>query len=79
MMRYASIGLEFLAVFCLGLAGGVWLDRRAGGGTWWPVIGSAAGLAVAMARMFGMARQYYRELKERSENEETDDGSEPMA
>jgi len=78
MARYATIGLEFLAVFCLGLAGGVWLDRRAGGGTWWPVIGAGVGLAVAMARMFRMARQYHRELKESAEREEQDDGSEPM-
>jgi len=78
MWRYASIGVEFLAVFGLGLAAGVWLDHRAGGGTWWPVIGAAVGLAVAMGRMFSLARQYHRQLKERAEREEQDDGSEPM-
>ena len=81
MARYATVGLEFLAMFAVGLAGGVWLDRRAGGGTWWPVIGAGLGLAVAMVRMVTMARQWQRQWREQQERDESADesadGSEP--
>ena len=60
-MKYATAGIEFVVAFGLGAAGGVYLDRWAGGGTLWPLAGAALGFAVGMGNMVRMAKQFRRD------------------
>ena len=56
-MKYLMAGTEFLVAFGLGAAVGVYADRRRGGGTIWPMVGGAAGLAIGTWMLVRLARE----------------------
>ena len=60
-MRFATAGIEVLVAFGLCAAGGVWLDRRAGGGTLWPIVGGAVGFGFGMWNLIRIAKQYRKD------------------
>ena len=62
MLRYASVGMEFIAAFGLGVVAGMYLDRRRGGGTLWTLIGAALGFATGMYRIWRVATDYQRRM-----------------
>lgn len=66
-MKYATVGIEFLVAFGLCAAGGVYLDRRLGGGTLWPLVGGAVGFAFGMWNMIRMAKQYRKDTDRKDE------------
>jgi len=61
LWRYASVGIEFIAAFLLGVLAGIWLDYRRGGGILWTLVGAAAGFAAGMYRLMRIAQQYRRD------------------
>ncbi len=63
LLRYSTVGLEFIVVFGLGVAAGAYADRKTGGGTTWTLVGAIVGFAAGMYRLVRVARQYRRDLE----------------
>jgi len=57
LMRYATVGLEFVATFGLMLACGFWLDRRLNTMPGFLLTGAAFGFAVGLYRLLRRARR----------------------
>lgn len=60
-MRYATVGVEFLAVFLAGLLVGLWADRRWDTRPTLTLVGTALGFAGGMYRLVRVARSCHRE------------------
>ena len=60
LLRYSSVGMEFILTIGLLLAGGVWLDRRLGSMPAFTLAGVALGFVVALVRLIREARQLQR-------------------
>ncbi len=63
LLRYSTLGIEFVAVFGLGVAGGMYVDRHSGGGIVYTLIGAAAGFAAGLYLVVRAAREYIRSEK----------------
>jgi F0F1-type ATP synthase assembly protein I len=55
--EYFMIGMECVVSFALGAAGGIYLDRRVGGGTLWPIVGGALGFALGVWNIIRLVRR----------------------
>ena len=58
VMRFATLGVEFIAVFGLLLAAGIWADRRWSTEPAFMLTGAVIGFAGGIYRMVHFARQY---------------------
>jgi F0F1-type ATP synthase assembly protein I len=63
LLRYSAIGIEFIAVFGLGLAGGLYVDRHSGGGVLYTLLGAASGFVAGLYLVFRTAREYRQSLE----------------
>lgn len=61
MLRYAGVGVEFIGAFAVGVALGLYVDSKTGGGTIWTLAGGAAGFALGMYQIVRVAKEYRRE------------------
>ncbi len=60
-MRYATVGIEFIAIFLIFLGVGMWLDGRWGTQPWLMVTGMVLGFAGSLYRMAQIIREYHRD------------------
>jgi len=58
MMRYATLGVEFIAVFGVFLAAGIWADSRLAAEPAFTLAGGVIGFAGGLYRMVRCARGY---------------------
>lgn len=70
MMRYASLGLEFIVTFGLFLAGGIYLDGRFSTKPLLTLIGLATGFGLGLFRMVVELRRQERRDRERQDRKE---------
>jgi len=57
-MRFATLGVEFIAIFGAAVAAGFWADRRWATEPALTLTGAVIGFAGGMFRMVRVARQY---------------------
>jgi F0F1-type ATP synthase assembly protein I len=67
LLRYSTVGIEFIAAFGIGVAVGAYADYRTGGGRTWTLVGAAVGFAAGLYRLISVARQYRRDLERKDE------------
>ena len=60
LLRYSTIGVEFIALFCLFLGGGFWLDRRLEITPSFTLVGGAIGFAGGLYRMIRQVKTIHR-------------------
>lgn len=65
-MRYATLGVEFCAIFMVFLFAGLWLDARLNSLPAFTLVGMVVGFAGGMYRFIRVARQYRQEQVDRS-------------
>lgn len=71
--RYASAGIEFIAVVALLTGGGYWLDRRWGMLPLWTLVGLAGGFAAGLYRLVRIAGELNRKNARPSDNDEPEE------
>lgn len=59
--RYATAGIEFIAVVGLLTGGGYWLDRRVGTLPLWTLVGFVGGFAAGLYRLVRIAGELNRQ------------------
>jgi F0F1-type ATP synthase assembly protein I len=69
-MRYATIGIEFIAIFLIFLLAGVWLDRRFNMKPVFTLVGMVLGFAGSMYRVVRVAQQFRRESRSNRPDDE---------
>lgn len=57
-MRYATVGVEFIAIFLAMLFAGLWADRRVGTRVLFTLIGMSVGFAGGIYRLVSVIRHY---------------------
>jgi F0F1-type ATP synthase assembly protein I len=72
LLRYSSVGMEFILTVGLLLAGGVWLDRRLGSMPAFTLVGVILGFAVALTRLVREGRKLQREEEEKNDHTSDD-------
>lgn len=70
MMRYASLGIEFIITFGLFLAGGIYLDSKIGAKPLLTLVGLAAGFGVGLYRMVVELRRQEKRDREQQDRKE---------
>ena len=72
VIRYLSVGVEFITIFVALLAGGIWLDGRVGPRPAWTIAGAVLGFAGGMYRLIRQAVELHnRRFDVRRRDEET--------
>jgi len=61
LLRYSSIGVEFIVLFGIGVAGGMLMDNWLKAWPGFTVIGTTMGFLVALRRLVAQGRQIERE------------------
>jgi ATP synthase protein I len=56
----STVGLSFVLALVIGVALGVWIDRRTGSSPWGLLIGFALGFAAGILNVYRATRQYLR-------------------
>jgi F0F1-type ATP synthase assembly protein I len=54
------VGLSFVLALVIGVAGGLWLDSRAGTAPWGVLIGFALGVAAGILNVYRVTKQAMR-------------------
>lgn len=67
VMRYASIGMEFIVSFGLLMLAGLWLDRRIGTLPAFTLVGGALGFGLGLYRLISDVRRDERETKKQQD------------
>lgn len=67
LLRFLTVGVEFIAAFGICLAVGVYVDRKRGGGVLGTVLGAAVGFAAALYRLVRTAKEFRPQDKERKD------------
>lgn len=60
MLRYVSVGTEFIVTFGILLAGGIWADMRLDTLPGFALLGAAVGFALGLYRLVKQAREIQR-------------------
>jgi F0F1-type ATP synthase assembly protein I len=64
MLRYTSVGMEFIAAFAMGLVVGYWADWRWDTSPLWTLVGSAVGFAAGIYRIVRVAGEIRERMKD---------------
>jgi F0F1-type ATP synthase assembly protein I len=73
VIRYVSVGVEFITIFVALLAGGIWLDAQYGPRPAWTVTGAVVGFAAGLYRLIRQAIELHNRRFDVRRREEVDD------
>ena len=73
LLRFTSAGIEFIAIFGLMLAGGMWLDSRYDTSPGYALTGAVWGFAGGLYRLIRQAKVVQRDYRHSQDNETSDE------